>query len=354
MKTSLLVLAIISGLALASVSQAQSFTFSGATTPTSPFQLGTLCYSTNTFFVEQQSGVGGFIGGPGFPLNGFQSGDLFGFTLASNSIVTLTFTPGENFAQMSFILDGGEGLSVSYVNPYDTVGGSVALPAGSYLFRTTGSIPDYDQAPPYFAPNYPYVYGFDYSGSIAVVPVPIVNINNISVALSANGGTNVNFIVSLSKVCPSPVMVDYSTSAGTAIANVDFGPVATTLTFQPGETTQPITVGIIGADVNVPEATFFMNLFNPVNATIGQGQGTATILNEDYPPSVQSVAQTNGTIQLIWSIVPGQTYQLQSNTDLTSTNWVNLGGCVTATSITASASDSMTNSRCFYRVMLVQ
>jgi hypothetical protein len=59
-------------------------------------------------------------------------------------------------------------------------------------------------------------------------------------------------------------------------------------------------------------------------------------------------------ICLDWSIVPGQTYQLQHNTDLTTTNWVNLGSAVTATNASASASDSITNSQCFYRIVLVQ
>jgi hypothetical protein len=39
---------------------------------------------------------------------------------------------------------------------------------------------------------------------------------------------------------------------------------------------------------------------------------------------------------------------------LSSPNWLNLGGSVTATNTIASASDSMTNSQCFYRILLLQ
>jgi hypothetical protein len=95
-------------------------------------------------------------------------------------------------------------------------------------------------------------------------------------------------------------------------------------------------------------------LVGSVSAAIANAQGIGTILNEDYPPVFQSVTPTNGTIHFIWSTVPGQTCQLQSNPDLRFTNWVNLGGPVAATNTTASASDSNTNTQCFYRIMLVQ
>jgi hypothetical protein len=36
------------------------------------------------------------------------------------------------------------------------------------------------------------------------------------------------------------------------------------------------------------------------------------------------------------------------------TNWSNLGGSVTASNATAFASDSITNSQRFYRIMLLQ
>lgn len=52
--------------------------------------------------------------------------------------------------------------------------------------------------------------------------------------------------------------------------------------------------------------------------------------------------------------MPGTKYQLQYNTDLSSTNWLNLGSSVTASNATVSAFDSMTNKQSFYRIMLLQ
>ena len=61
----------------------------------------------------------------------------------------------------------------------------------------------------------------------------------------------------------------------------------------------------------------------------------------------------NGTIALAWSTVAGQTYQLQSVTNLASTNWVNLGSPILANSAVTTTSDVIgSNSQRFYRVVL--
>jgi hypothetical protein len=69
------------------------------------------------------------------------------------------------------------------------------------------------------------------------------------------------------------------------------------------------------------------------------------------PPVVQAVAQSGGSFTLTWSAAPGQMYQVQYKTDLNQTNWMPLGSNLTASNSTLTASDSMTNSRRFYRVM---
>ena len=59
-------------------------------------------------------------------------------------------------------------------------------------------------------------------------------------------------------------------------------------------------------------------------------------------------------VMFTWSSVSNANYQVQYNTDLNSSNWLNLGSSVTATNTIASASDSTTNSQCFYRILLLQ
>ncbi len=72
------------------------------------------------------------------------------------------------------------------------------------------------------------------------------------------------------------------------------------------------------------------------------------------PPAFQAVTLTNGTLSLTWSTEAGGTYQLQYNSNLSSSNWVNVGGAVIATGATLSATDAVTNGpQRFYRVVLL-
>ncbi|WP_305859020.1 putative Ig domain-containing protein, partial [Klebsiella pneumoniae] len=51
--------------------------------------------------------------------------------------------------------------------------------------------------------------------------------------------------------------------------------------FQPGETSKVFPVTIIGNLTPEPDENFTVVLSNPVNATIGTGTGTGTIINDD-------------------------------------------------------------------------
>ena len=89
--------------------------------------------------------------------------------------------------------------------------------------------------------------------------------------------------------------------------------------------------------------------------TSGGGQGGGgTVFRLTVGLTFQAMALTSGTVSLTWRTEAGATYQLQFNSDLSSTNWTNLGGAVTATGATLSATDSATNVPLrFYRVVLL-
>jgi hypothetical protein len=71
------------------------------------------------------------------------------------------------------------------------------------------------------------------------------------------------------------------------------------------------------------------------------------------PPVFQSATQAGGLITLTWSALSGRAYQLQYNTNLNLTNWIDLTN-VTATSSTATASDfTAPDPQRFYRVVLL-
>ena len=71
-------------------------------------------------------------------------------------------------------------------------------------------------------------------------------------------------------------------------------------------------------------------------------------------PTLQSANLAGNSIQLTWSALTGLVYQVQYKTNLTQTNWINLGSSFTATNSNASISNSITtDSQRFYRVQLL-
>jgi len=81
---------------------------------------------------------------------------------------------------------------------------------------------------------------------------------------------------------------------------------------------------------------------------------TATVdVNATNMPVLQSVTQTNGTITFAWNALAGQPYQVECITNWTQTHWDNLGGVITTTNSTATASDTIApHEQRFYRVVL--
>ncbi|MCI0692430.1 hypothetical protein L0337_10560, partial [candidate division KSB1 bacterium] len=110
---------------------------------------------------------------------------------------------------------------------------------------------------------------------------PSLSINDITVTEGNSGTVNAVFAVTLSAASSQTVTVDYATADGSATAGSDYVAASGQVTFQPGQTSQPVTVVVNGDELNEPNETFFVNLSNAVNATIGNDQGTGTITNDD-------------------------------------------------------------------------
>ena len=85
--------------------------------------------------------------------------------------------------------------------------------------------------------------------------------------------------------------------------------------------------------------------FTFVNGTLTVNSTNLTIL---------SLGITNKVVTVTWSSVSGSTYGLQSNTNLTGTNWVSILPNVTATGTTASQTNAFSNvPHQYYRVTLI-
>jgi hypothetical protein len=132
---------------------------------------------------------------------------------------------------------------------------------------------------------------------LAEIPAPpAASIDDVTVNEDAGTAT---FTVSLSRAvsgpCPDPVKIDFATADDTAQQPGDYTQTSGTLTFASGEQIKTITVPIV--DDAIPELTeqYFVNLSNPQGATIADGQGIGTILDNDPAKvSINDVTVTEG------------------------------------------------------------
>jgi Calx-beta domain len=134
--------------------------------------------------------------------------------------------------------------------------------------------------------------GFDYDSrfgliqadaALAIAPISLsISINDVAVSEGNTGTTNAVFTVSLSSPSSHIIAVNFSTADSTAVAGSDYVTNSGTLIFNPGEITKTITVLINGDSLTEGDETFFVNLSNPMNATIADGQGQITIIDNDF------------------------------------------------------------------------
>ena len=103
------------------------------------------------------------------------------------------------------------------------------------------------------------------------------------------------FSVALTKATTDTVTVPYATANGTASSGTDYQPRSGTLTFTPGATVRTVAVPLVGDGTDEANKTFAVNLGAPVNAFLADGQGIATIVDDDGPAlSVGDQSVTEG------------------------------------------------------------
>jgi hypothetical protein len=71
-------------------------------------------------------------------------------------------------------------------------------------------------------------------------------------------------------------------------------------------------------------------------------------------PVLLRPAINSDSLTLAWITVPGNAYQLQYTTNLSSRSWVNLGNPTNASGFVLSGSDSFSHPQRFYRVVLLR
>lgn len=187
-------------------------------------------------------------------------------------------TPNAAQPDSGTITDNNASITPSVNGGWDVVGTHTYASAGSFTITT--SIRDIGGA------------SISATSTAAVTGQPTLSINNVTVAEGNNGTTNAQFTVTLSGASSQTVTVDYVTADGTATAPSDYDAQAGTVSFAPGVTTRTINVPVKSDTLPEPNENFFVNLFNPVNASIAVAQGTATINDDDESGFVQFSAST--------------------------------------------------------------
>ena len=124
-------------------------------------------------------------------------------------------------------------------------------------------------------------------------PRPSLSVNDVTVTEGdAPGTVTARFTVSLSAPSPNTVTVAYAHAANTATAGIDYVPASGTIAFPPGVTSRPVEVTVRGDARDELDESFFVNLSSATNASIADGQGVATINDDDLPPTLSI---SNGT-----------------------------------------------------------
>ena len=118
---------------------------------------------------------------------------------------------------------------------------------------------------------------YDNSVPQAIDTLPEISLNDLQVT-DSSVGRELTFKISLDTVSNKTVQVDYSTADDTAVAGEDYLPVNGTITFAPGEKEKTVTVQTTGTSYLDADESFFLNLSNANNATIGDGQGEGKII----------------------------------------------------------------------------
>ena len=113
--------------------------------------------------------------------------------------------------------------------------------------------------------------------------VPAVSVSDAVVTEGQAGTTTATFTVALPYAVTSEVRVDYATVAGTATAGGDFVPLSGVAILAPGAASTTVAVTVTGDTTVEANESFRLVLTNPVGAVLGDGDGTATILNDDQP-----------------------------------------------------------------------
>jgi hypothetical protein len=123
---------------------------------------------------------------------------------------------------------------------------------------------------------------------------PRISISNTSVTEGNSGTVNATFTVSLSKASTEDVTVHYQTADGTAAAGSDYVATSGEAIIPAGGLSATITVPVIGDRALEAAEVFQVYLSSPTNASIADGHGIGTIVDNEPRVSINNVSMKEG------------------------------------------------------------
>lgn len=190
---------------------------------------------------------------------------------------------------------GGNGYHFQATSLDDEAG--MAITSGSApfsgSFRPEGSLSDFDGRSAQgtwtleITDDRRWYAGTLNSWSIEVTSaVPTLSIDDVAELEGESGTTPFTFTVTRTGDISGPSSVDYYTDDGSAVAGEDYVGQSGKIEFDGGQASQTIVVDVTGDTTIEPGESFTVVLSNPINASITDARGTATILDDDATPTI--------------------------------------------------------------------
>jgi hypothetical protein len=128
----------------------------------------------------------------------------------------------------------------------------------------------------------------DPSGNVgsATRSVKVMTVAISDAAPVGETGGSALFTLTLSAPSAGTVTVGYATADGSALSGSDYVAASGFVSFTAGATSTILAVGVLDDASDEPDEGFFVNLTTSPGAAVTHGQGAATILDDDSPPSV--------------------------------------------------------------------
>jgi PKD repeat protein len=184
------------------------------------------------------------------------------------------------------------------------------IPAGTVLANTTffsrfRLVPDSGTSPDCSDDTPVVLIGEVINGEVEDhLLLPLVGLSIDDVTVNEGTGT-ADFTLSLAALVAVDVEVDFTTNNGTAIAPGDYTHISNTITIPAGNITTTLSVTIIDDQLVEGLETFTVELSNAVNASISDGQGIGTIIDNDNAPTANDDSYTTDEDTVLNIVAPG-------------------------------------------------